>query len=66
MAVWSPSYANLLICLFPDQAGIISSSVAEEGQRRAKLKHDGLQLGMNFLAMLGLEPRKTDVEGDLA
>lgn len=45
--------------------GIVTGSVRDEGLKRAKLPHDGLRLGMNFLAMLGLEPRKTDVEPDL-
>jgi hypothetical protein len=45
--------------------GILSESVSEEALRRAKLPHDGIRLGMNFLAMLGLEPRKTDIDESL-
>ncbi|UZJ55045.1 hypothetical protein CBS101457_004365 [Exobasidium rhododendri] len=44
------------------ETGILTGSVSEEALRRAKLPHDGVRLGMNFLAMLGVEPRKTDID----
>lgn len=45
--------------------GVIDGATSEEGMRRARVAHDGIRLGRNFLAMLGLEPAKSDVEGDL-
>lgn len=42
--------------------GVVKGELREEGLRRSVLPHDGIHLGALFLAMLGLEPRKTDAD----
>lgn len=42
--------------------GVVTDDFKDEALERARKPHDGTRIGAAFLAMLGVEPRKTDVE----
>lgn len=44
------------------EMGVISGTLKEEGLERYTKPHDGIHLGAVFLIMLGLEPRRTEVD----